>query len=78
MPNKILPLITDILFATWIILVAVSFFGPYLGYAVPAELTARGYAVLLVISLVTLALRLVRREGIAPTASVIAEKGGAP
>jgi hypothetical protein len=78
MPNKILPLLTDVVFAAWFVLVAVSFFGPYLGLVVPAELTARGYAVLLVIALVTLALRLVRRAGKAPTASVIAGKGGAP
>ena len=74
MPSKILPLITDIAFAAWFLLVAMSYFGPYLGFNVPAELTARGYAVLLVIALITLALQLVRRAGKTPA---IAGKGGA-
>lgn len=77
MPSKIPSLITDIVFAAWFILVAVSYFGPYLGLPIPAERTAQGYAALLVVSLITLALRLVRRTENAPAASVIAGKEGA-
>lgn len=77
MPSKILLPLTDIVFAAWFLLVAVSYFGPYLGIGIPAELTARGYAVLLIVSLVTLALRLVRRAEKSSPAPVIAGKGGA-
>lgn len=50
----------DILLCAWIALVAVSFWGPYLGLALPANILNALYAVFLVVVIAAVALRLVK------------------
>jgi|GEM_PF-3836529 hypothetical protein len=52
----------DILFCSWLLLTAATFWGPFVGLPVPVEIGERGYVVLLVVSLLAATLATVRRN----------------
>jgi hypothetical protein len=64
--------LADVALGAWFLLVAVSFWGPYLGMPLPANVADALYAAFLIVAVLALALRIVGRSQRRPEPPVIA------